>query len=79
MGFSIYNLFKAGLLVANGAAILHPKRFLSKYGLAGDQILDNPDPVKGQVAGLLQAVSYLKVPLIICNILVILVEVLAGG
>ena len=60
MGFSIYNLFKAGLLVANGAAILHPKRFLVKHGLAGDQIVDNPDPIKAQVAGLLQAISYLK-------------------
>lgn len=79
MGFSIYNLFKAGLLIGNGAAILHPKRFLAQHGLAGEQIQDNPDPVKAQIAGLLQAVSYLKVPLIVCNILVILVEVLAGG
>ncbi len=77
MGFSIYNLFKAGLLLANGAAILHPKRFLQLHGL--DEVSNNPDPVKAQVAGLLQAVSYLKVPLIVCNILVILIEVLAGG
>lgn len=33
MGFSIYNLFKAALLVGNGAAILHPKRVLSQYVL----------------------------------------------
>jgi hypothetical protein len=29
MGFSLYNLFKAGLLVTNGLAIVHPKRVLS--------------------------------------------------
>jgi len=28
MGFSLYNLFKAGLLVANAVTILNPKRFL---------------------------------------------------
>jgi hypothetical protein len=60
MGFSIYNLFKAGLLVCNGAAILHPKRFLVKHGLAGDAMAEAQDPIKTQVAGLLQAVSYLK-------------------
>lgn len=30
MGFTLFNVFKAGLLVANAVAILHPKRFLSK-------------------------------------------------
>ena len=59
MGFSIYNLFKAGLLVCNGTAILHPKRFLVKHGLVGDAA-EGGDPIKSQVAGLLQAVSYLK-------------------
>ena len=33
MGFTLYNLFKAGLLATNGVVILHPKRFLSRLGL----------------------------------------------
>ncbi len=60
MGFSIYNLFKAGLLISNGAAILHPRRFLAKHGLGEDAVAEGHDPIKSQVAGLLQAVSYLK-------------------
>jgi hypothetical protein len=28
MGLSIYNLFKAALLVMNALAVLHPQRFL---------------------------------------------------
>ena len=28
MGFTLYNLFKSGLLVTNGVAVLHRKRFL---------------------------------------------------
>lgn len=30
MGFSLYNLVKAGLLLTNAVAILHPQRFLGK-------------------------------------------------
>jgi hypothetical protein len=30
MGFTLWNLVKAGLLVTNALAILHKKRFLSK-------------------------------------------------
>ena len=30
MGFSLYNLFKAGLLMANAITVLNPKRFLKQ-------------------------------------------------
>lgn len=78
MGFSLYTLFKATLLCTNAIAVLHPKRFLSKHGF------DRVDPcaggasVKNQVVGFLTAVSYLKIPLIIVNFLVILIEIIAG-
>lgn len=51
---------QAGLLVANGVAVLHPKRLLRKYGL--DEIDHNAPStsVKNQMVGLLQAVRYLK-------------------
>ena len=77
MGFSLYNLFKAGLLVTNGLVVLDQRRFLSKYGY--DKPSDNGEAFHNQIYGLLQAVSYLKVPLIVCNTLVILIELTAGG
>mmetsp|Transcript_20394 Transcript_20394/g.18532 ORF Transcript_20394/g.18532 Transcript_20394/m.18532 type:complete len:84 (+) Transcript_20394:88-339(+) len=83
MGFSLYNLFKAGLLLTNAVAILHPKRFLAKYGLDKMTILadsnDGGNALKSQLAGLLQAVAYLKIPLITINSLVIIIEILVGG
>lgn len=36
------------------------------------------NPLMVQAIGLLQAVSYLKLPLIVCNVLVVLVELVAG-
>ena len=59
MGFSLFNIFKAGLLLLNAVTILHPKRFLKRYGF------DQPDlsegqTLKNQAVGLLQAVGYLK-------------------
>mmetsp|Transcript_5926 Transcript_5926/g.9059 ORF Transcript_5926/g.9059 Transcript_5926/m.9059 type:complete len:84 (-) Transcript_5926:62-313(-) len=82
MGLSLWNLFKAGLLMTNSIMILNRKRFLVKYGLddvnningsAGD------NPMKVQIIGLLQAVTYLKLPVIAANAVVILVEMLLGG
>jgi len=79
MGFSLYNIFKAGLLLTNSVAILHPKRFLSKYGYDKIDTLGDMNGVKNQIVGLLTAVGYLKVPLIVANSLVIIVEILFGG
>ncbi len=36
------------------------------------------NPLKVQLIGLLQAVTYLKLPLIVLNILVILIELVVG-
>jgi hypothetical protein len=77
MGFTLFNIFKAGLLIANAVAILHPKRFLAKYGY--DQVdPSETNAVKTQTIGLLQAVGYLKVPLIAIDVLVMIVELLFG-
>lgn len=78
MSFTLFNIFKAILLLANAVAILHPQRFLAKYGY--DQI-DSMQPstsLKNQIVGGLQAVAYLKVPLIAVNCLIIIIEVLFG-
>jgi hypothetical protein len=71
MGFSIYSIFKAGLLLLNAITILHPRRLLAHCEFHSLQCsffvdgLDQVDPVAGQslknqIAGLIQAASYLK-------------------
>ena len=37
------------------------------------------NPLQGQIIGMLHAVQYLKVPVIICNIIAIIFEILFGG
>lgn len=46
--------------------------------LTPSDLSDDGSPLKTQVIGLLQATAYLKVPLIVCNLLIIVVEVLLG-
>lgn len=82
MGFSLWNIFKAGLLVTNSVLILHRKRFLAKHGLDDVNNMGcNPSdrPFQVQAIGLLQAVQYLKLPVIAANILAIVFELLLGG
>lgn len=82
MGFSLWNIFKAGLLLTNAIMILHRKRFLSKYGL--DHVSNmgcdpSERPFQVQAIGLLQAVHYLKIPVIMANTVAIVFELLLGG
>ena len=71
---------QAGLLFTNAAMILNRRRFLAKYGL--DDIANagiDASPLKIQAIGFLQAVQYLKVPVIACNLLTAVFEMLLGG
>lgn len=71
---------KAGLLFTNSILVLHRKRFLARYGL--DDVSNvgiDPSPLKTQAVGLLQAVQYLKLPVIAANMIVIVFEILLGG
>jgi uncharacterized protein with PQ loop repeat len=83
MGFSLWNIFKAGLLLINAVLILHRKRFLHKYRLDDVNSMNcHPSEISNlriQVIGLLQAVSYLKVPIIAANMITIIFELLLGG
>jgi immediate early response 3-interacting protein 1 len=82
-------IIKAGLLMCNALLILNRRRFLSKYGLddmmnargggGGNAAALANNPLVQQAAGLLHAVQYLKVPVIVCNILIIVFELLIGG
>ena len=78
MGFSLWSLLKASLLVSNSLTILNRDRFLTTVGLASSQSGSATDP-KNQIIGLLQAIQYMKVPLVVLNSIVIAVELLFGG
>mmetsp|Transcript_16246 Transcript_16246/g.19839 ORF Transcript_16246/g.19839 Transcript_16246/m.19839 type:complete len:84 (+) Transcript_16246:116-367(+) len=82
MGLSIWNLFKAGLLCTNALMILNRRRVLAKYGFDDVNTMGcdpSQKPLKVQAIGLLQAVQYLKVPVIAANIITILFEIILGG
>jgi hypothetical protein len=65
--------------------ILNRKRFLAKHGLddltnmAAANYEGGANPLQAQLVGLLHAVQYLKVPVIIANIITITFELLLGG
>lgn len=75
----LFGLFKAGLLVANGLAILNEDRFLSFYDLhVLDQGAAAQGQIKAQIAGFLHAVRYMRLPLIVLDVLAIIFIVLLG-
>lgn len=89
MGLSIYNLFKAALLVMNALAVLHERRFLKPYRLHGDGAnvavgaLGEPSgepssAARRQVASLLRVARGMRWPLVIVNSLVVVIELLFG-
>jgi immediate early response 3-interacting protein 1 len=68
------------ILLGNSVIILNRQRFLAKYGM--DNVASSnvgESGMKGSIAGLVHASSYLKVPMIFGNLLVIVVELLLGG
>ena len=88
MPLSLYNLFKAALLVANALAVLHEGRFLKHHRLdsaaangaveLGVPGVEEPGAARRQVAGLLRVARGMRWPLVIVNTLVILIELLFG-
>ncbi len=73
---------QAGLLFINAILVLHRKRFLGRYGLDDVNNMGcdpSKRPLQTQAIGLLQAVQYLKVPVIAANMVTIVFELLLGG
>ena len=72
---------QAGLLLTNSVMIVNRRRFLSKFGLDDMNSMQvmGDSPMKAQVAGLLHAVQYLKVPVIAANVITIVFEIILGG
>ena len=78
MGLSLYNIFKAGLLLTNAALVLNRPRFLSKYGWH-EANPHTQSPLVVQAINFHTALQYLRFPVIGCNVLVIAIEILMGG
>ena len=75
----LWSLFKAGLLLANGVAILHEDRFLRVYDLhVVDQAAADQGQVKAQVAGLLNAIRYLRLPLVALDVFAVIMIIFFG-
>ena len=82
MGFGLYSLIEAALLVINAAAVLHEERFLAKIGWGADQGTGGfgEDPgVKAQLINFVRSVrTVMRVPLIFLNCLTIIGLLLFG-
>lgn len=66
--------------MCNALLILNRQRFLSKFGLDDVHGANaSSNPLIQQAAGLLMAVQYLKVPIIVANIVTIVFEILIGS
>lgn len=86
MALGLFGLMEACVLVLNALAVLNPHYCLEKCKLHADNLHDvatagdyQAGPMRKQVTLLLYSVrTYLRPPLVLCNLLLILVELLLG-
>ncbi|KAK6245009.1 hypothetical protein QUC31_011418 [Theobroma cacao] len=77
MGF--WTLLEGLLLFANALAILNEDRFLARRGWTLAEIQGGRrNTLKGQIIGLIHACQFLRLPLILFNIITIVVKVFTG-
>lgn len=78
---TLWTLAQSALLAVNAVAVLNERRFLQKRGLTMDHVRDgsvSATSARGQAIGAINAASYLRVPLIALNAIVIFVKVVFG-
>eukprot|EP00890_Picochlorum_soloecismus_P002038 jgi/Picsp_1/2835/NSC_01061-R1_yos1-like protein len=80
---TLWTLLQAILLLFNAAAILNEKRVLEHYGWGFSQLGQNPvgegpGALKHQIIGTLHAATYMRVPLVVVNVLVIFLKLIIG-
>uniref|UniRef100_A0A061RMS0 Yos1-like protein n=1 Tax=Tetraselmis sp. GSL018 TaxID=582737 RepID=A0A061RMS0_9CHLO len=80
---SLWTLVQASLMFANGFAIVNNDRFLEKHGWGYSALYDRgyglgPGHMKRSTIGFLHACSYLRLPLLMFNVIVIFVKLLFG-
>ncbi|XP_065853023.1 protein transport protein YOS1-like [Euphorbia lathyris] len=77
MGF--WSLMEGLLLFANALAILNEDRFLARRGLTVAELqTGRRNSFKSQIVGLINACQFMRLPLIILNIVVIVVKLFSG-
>lgn len=77
MGF--WTFLEGLLLFANALAILNEDRFLAARGWTVLEIQGaRRNTLKGQIIGLIHACQFLRLPLILFNILTIVVKLVSG-
>ncbi|XP_028783458.1 immediate early response 3-interacting protein 1-like [Neltuma alba] len=77
MGF--WTLLEGFLLFANALAILNEERFLAPRGWTIAELTGaRRSTLKGQIIGLIHACQFLRLPLILLNIITIIVKLFTG-
>lgn len=76
----LWTLLEGLLLLVNAFAILNEDRFLAPKGWSFSEISASGrvKSMKGQVLGLINAIQYLRVPLIALNLIVVTVKMISG-
>ncbi|XP_047955861.1 immediate early response 3-interacting protein 1-like [Salvia hispanica] len=75
----LWTLLEGFLLLANALAILNEDRFLAPRGWSFQEYSGiKRNSFKGQILGLIYATQYMRVPLILLNLLCIIVKVVSG-
>ncbi|GAB4833924.1 hypothetical protein Ancab_032171 [Ancistrocladus abbreviatus] len=75
----LWTLLQGFLLFANALAILNEDRFLARRGWSfADVSGGRRKSLKEQVVGLIYAAQYMRLPLIVLNIITIVVKLVSG-
>ncbi|XP_073009720.1 uncharacterized protein [Typha latifolia] len=76
----LWTLLEGFLLIANALAILNEDRFLAPRGWSFSEVSGGggAKTLKGQIIGLIYATQYLRLPLIVLNIIIIVVKLVSG-
>ncbi|CAL5366112.1 unnamed protein product [Camellia sinensis] len=79
LGMGFWTLLEGCLLLANALAILNEERFLVPRGWSFQEYSGvRRNSLKGQMIGLIYAVQYMRIPLMIANTIVIVVKLVSG-
>lgn len=65
-------------MLVNALAVLNEDRFLAPHGWGFSDMAARGKSLKAQVIGLVHATQYLRVPLIVLNIITIAVMLISG-
>lgn len=75
----LWTFLEGILLFANALAILNEDRFLAPRGWTLAELRGSTrNSLKGQIIGLVHACQFMRLPLILLNIIVIIVKLVSG-